>query len=170
MFFNHILPALVIATPTFPVLAFPSKPGHLVQRGHANLPFLQVWLLVPSIMVANSALSPARSRRADSPACIPPDPANTVTDRLNLALNSSGSGFVLQLCPNARYMIQAPILFAAPNQEISTSGYPTDDSRATLVVSGPVENGQGHTTAVDGTCANCGGVILRNIQASIFVA
>ena len=32
-------------------------------------------------------------------------------------------------------------------------------------MSGPVANGQGHTTAVDGTCANCSNVILRNIQA-----
>ena len=86
---------------------------------------------------------------------------------MNLALNSSGSGFVLQLCPNESYFIQAPILFAAPNQEISTVGYPTDNSRAILVVSGPVFNGTGHTTAVDGTCANCDGVILRNIQACI---
>lgn len=61
-------------------------------------------------------------------------------------------------------MIQAPILFAAPNQEISTVGYPTDNSRATLVVNGPVFNGTGHTTAIDGTCANCSGIILRNIQ------
>jgi hypothetical protein len=66
-------------------------------------------------------------------------------------------------------MIQAPIFFAAPNQEISTEGYPTDDSRATLVVTGPVANGQGHTTAVDGTCGNCSGVILRNIQARISI-
>ncbi|KAI9456038.1 hypothetical protein BJY52DRAFT_1121471, partial [Lactarius psammicola] len=104
------------------------------------------------------------SSRDDPVQCISPDPANTVTDRLNIALNSSGSGFVLQLCPNAHYMIQAPILFAAPNQEISTVGYPTDDSRATLVVSGPVANGTGHTIAVDGTCSNCSGVKLRNIQ------
>ena len=65
-------------------------------------------------------------------------------------------------------MIQGPIFFAAPNQEISTLGYPTDNSRATLVVSGPVTNSQSHTTAVDGTCPNCGGAKLRNIQAGIF--
>ena len=47
-------------------------------------------------------------------------------------------------------------------------GYPTDDSRATLVVNGPVSDGTGHTTAVDGTCTNCGGVKLRNIQVSTF--
>jgi len=113
---------------------------------------------------ARGDVSPALSGRQNNGQCINPNPANTITDRLNIALNSSGPGFVLQLCPNAQYMIQAPILFAAPNQEISTVGYPTDDTRATLVVSGPVANGQGHTNAVDGTCPNCSGVILRNIQ------
>ncbi|KAI0032935.1 hypothetical protein K488DRAFT_78182 [Vararia minispora EC-137] len=96
--------------------------------------------------------------------CILPDPANTVTDRLNLALNSSGPGFILRLCPNAQYLILSPILFSFPNQEISTLGYPTGDQRATLVVNGPVANGAGHTTAVDGTCSNCDGVMLRNVQ------
>lgn len=96
--------------------------------------------------------------------CEPADPSNTLTDRLNTLLNSSGSGYVLNLCPSTQYFIQAPILFASPNQEISTLGYPTDDSRAVLVVNGPVSNGTGHTTAVDGTCANCGGVRLRNVQ------
>ena len=112
------------------------------------------------------SISPAWSRRDDPVNCISPDPANTITDRLNIALNSSGPGFVLRLCPNAQYMIQAPILFAAPDQEISTVGYPTDDSRATLVVDGPVANGTGHTVAVDGTCPNCSGIKLRNIQVS----
>ncbi|KAF8157596.1 hypothetical protein BJ912DRAFT_1026853 [Pholiota molesta] len=100
----------------------------------------------------------------DSSTCEPPDPANTVTDRLNALLQNGGDGYVLQLCPNAVYLIQAPILFAHPNQEISTQGYPTTDARAVLAVSGPVQNGQGHTTAVDGTCATCSGVKLRNIQ------
>lgn len=112
--------------------------------------------------------SPALSNRQNNAQCIDPNPANTITDRLNIALNSSGPGFILQLCPNTQYLIQAPILFAAANQEISTVGYPTNDSRATLVVNGPVSNGQGHTTAVDGTCANCSGVKLRNIQVSPF--
>lgn len=98
--------------------------------------------------------------------CEPADPLNTLTDRLNTLLNSSGSGYTLPLCPSTQYYIQAPILFYAPYQEISTVGYPTGDERATLVVVGPVANGQGQTTAVDGTCANCTGVKLRNIQAS----
>lgn len=117
-------------------------------------------------MKDEAAVRRAHRRMAarDSSSCEPSDPANTVTDRLNNLLKNGGDGYVLNLCPNAHYLIQAPILYAHNNQEISTVGYPTDDSRATLVVSGPVSNGQGHTTAVDGTCANCSGIKLRNIQ------
>jgi len=96
--------------------------------------------------------------------CEPADPANTVTDRLNTLLNSSGAGYVLPLCPSTQYLIQAPIQFAAPDQEIRTLGEPFGDERATLVVAGPVFNGTGHTTAVDGTCPNCNGVRLRHVQ------
>ncbi|KAH8096720.1 hypothetical protein BXZ70DRAFT_895862 [Cristinia sonorae] len=99
--------------------------------------------------------------RAD---CEPADPANTVTDRLNTLLNSSGPGYVLPLCPSQQYLLLAPLLFAAPNQEIRTVGEPFGDERATLVVNGPVDNGQGHTVAVDGTCPSCSGVRLRHIQ------
>lgn len=111
----------------------------------------------------NSFLSPVLSHRDDT-SCIPPTPVDDVTDRLSLALQSSGAGFVLSLCPNAQYIILAPINFTAANQEISTQGYPVDSSRATLVVSGP-----GQTTAVDGTCEGCDNIRLRNIQAGIFV-
>jgi len=144
MFLRHILLALASA-PTCP-LAFASKHAHLAYRHPSDV---------------NPPLS---HRQLATTNCIPADPANTITDRLNSALNSSGSGYILSLCPNKQYLIEAPILFAAPNQEISTVGYPTDDSRAILVVNGPVANGQGHTTAVDGTCTNCSGVKLRNVQ------
>ncbi|THH28421.1 hypothetical protein EUX98_g5766 [Antrodiella citrinella] len=96
--------------------------------------------------------------------CVDANPANTLTDRLNTLLNSSGPGYVLDLCPSTQYLIQAPILFAAPDQEIRTLGEPFGDERATLVVNGPVSNGVGHTTAVDGTCGNCNGVRLRHVQ------
>ena len=36
-----------------------------------------------------------------------------------------------------------------------------------LVVSGPVADGKGHTVAVDGTCNDCDGVKLRNIQVRV---
>lgn len=100
--------------------------------------------------------------------CVSPDPANTVTDRLNQLLSTGGNGYVLSLCPGLQYLITKPILFAAPNQEISTQGYPTGNDRATLVVNGPVSNGTGHTNAVDGTCTNCSGVKLRNIQVCFY--
>ncbi|KAK0491487.1 hypothetical protein IW261DRAFT_91915 [Armillaria novae-zelandiae] len=96
--------------------------------------------------------------------CVDPNPANTITDRLNTLLNSSGAGYRLPLCAGAEYLLQSPILFAAPQQEISTVGYPTGDERATLVINGPVFNGTGHTTAIDGTCANCAGIKIKNIQ------
>ncbi|KAI9447929.1 hypothetical protein H4582DRAFT_1897235 [Lactarius indigo] len=133
MFLHHFLFLAATCVSIAPVFA--SNRVHLVRRAHGD------------------AFSPALSSRDDNVQCISPDPANTVTDRMNIALNSSGPGF-------------APILFAAPNQEISTVGYPTDNTRATLVVSGPVANGQGHTTAIDGTCPNCSGIKLRNIQVS----
>jgi len=115
-------------------------------------------------------LTPSDNRRdfevldERAPDCEPADPANTVTNRLNNLLKNNGDGYVLRLCPNQVYLIQAPIHYAHPNQEISTVGYPTDNSRAVLSVSGPVANGEGHTTAVDGTCGTCDGVKLRNVQ------
>ncbi len=104
--------------------------------------------------------------RADE--CESPDPANTVTDRLNTLLNSSGPGYILQLCPSRQYLLQAPLLFASPNQEISTVGYPTDDTRAILVVNGPVADGKGHTTAIEGNCATCSGIKIRNLQVRAY--
>ncbi|CAL1700286.1 unnamed protein product [Somion occarium] len=112
----------------------------------------------------NSLFSRATSDLHARDDCEPADPLNTLTDRLNTLLNSSGPGYTLPLCPSVQYYIQAPIVFAAPDQEISTAGYPTGDDRATLVVNGPVALGSGHTTAIDGTCQTCSGVKLRNIQ------
>lgn len=99
--------------------------------------------------------------------CVSPDPANTVTDRLNQLLTSGGNGYVLSLCPGRQYLITKPIAFTAPNQEISTQGYPRGNDRATLIVNGAVFNGTGHTTAVDGTCNTCSGVKLRNVQVRL---
>lgn len=103
------------------------------------------------------------TKRAD---CFDPSPVITQTDRMNVALNSSGPGFILSLCPSTNYTLVAPVNFAFPNQEISTQGYPTGDQRAFLIVGGPVSNGTGHTTAIQGTCANCDGTQIRNIQVS----
>ncbi|TFY67658.1 hypothetical protein EVJ58_g1503 [Rhodofomes roseus] len=96
--------------------------------------------------------------------CEPADPQDTVTDRLNTLLNSSGPGYTLPLCPSESYYITAPLQFAAHDQEISTVGYPEGDDRATLVVSGAITNGAGQTTAVMGQCADCDDIKLRHIQ------
>lgn len=160
MFLHHCF--LLLATlPSFTLLASALRNRHFERRPHARA--AQVCLLATSIIVLTQSLRLSLASN-DSTTCIPAEPANTVTSRLNLALSSSGKGYILSLCPNEQYLIQAPILFTAPGQEISTAGYPTDNSRATLVVSGA-----GQTTAVDGTCGNCGGVKLRNVQARIFV-
>ncbi|KIY52617.1 hypothetical protein FISHEDRAFT_25752, partial [Fistulina hepatica ATCC 64428] len=102
---------------------------------------------------------------SNSSSCEPADPADTVTDRLNTLLKSSGEGYTLTLCQGEQYILQAPLYFTAPNQEIMTEGYPTGDERAILVVDGPVySNGTGHTTAIIGTDKNCGGAKVRSIQ------
>lgn len=103
------------------------------------------------------------ARRSDD--CEPAEPADTTTDRLNALLQNSGPGYILKLCSNQTYLIQAPLVFGAANQEISTLGYPTGDERALIVVNGTInDDGTGHTTAVDGTCISCSGLKLRNVQ------
>ena len=96
--------------------------------------------------------------------CESPDPANTLTDRFNQLLRDRGANYTLSLCPGRQYIITRPLAFAAPNQELSTDGLVLGEERATLVIAGPVADGKGHTIAVDGTCANCDGVKLRNVQ------
>lgn len=99
--------------------------------------------------------------------CEAPDPANTVTDRLNNLLKAGGPGYTLKLCPSAEYVTIAPIQFAAHQQEISTVGYPTDSTRATIKIMGPVHGTSPHAIGVDGSCADCNGIKLRNIQARL---
>ncbi|KAG8712604.1 hypothetical protein FRC08_014319 [Ceratobasidium sp. 394] len=96
--------------------------------------------------------------------CIPPEPAETVTDRLNTLLNSSGPGYILPLCQNATYRLTAPLVYTAENQEISTVGYPIGDERATLLVDGFWNDTNGHSVAVQGNCIGCNGIILRHVQ------
>ncbi|KAK0190468.1 hypothetical protein F5146DRAFT_1223358 [Armillaria mellea] len=79
-------------------------------------------------------------------------------------LGRQDTGYRLSLCAGAEYLLQSPILFAAPQQEISTVGYPTGDERATLSSMDRSSMEQGHTTAIDGTCANCTGIKIKNIQ------
>ncbi len=74
---------------------------------------------------------------------------------INAALVGSGAKAVL--CPDAVFELAAPVVFTAPGQEISTQGYPTDRTRAVLLV-----RGGNQTTAVNG--GGQSGVVLRNVQ------
>ncbi|KAM0749140.1 hypothetical protein T439DRAFT_327634 [Meredithblackwellia eburnea MCA 4105] len=70
-----------------------------------------------------------------------------------------GDGIKVFLCPGAVIFLQNPVFFTAANQELSTLGYPTDATRATIVVAGASQS-----IAVYGVCNGCDGVALRNIQ------
>ena len=97
--------------------------------------------------------------------CFPATPPNNIADRISQTFASGGSGTVVSLCPSTTYPLYDTINFTAANQELSTMGYPTDNSRATLVVSAPLNNdNEGMTTAIDSRCDECDGVVIRNIQ------
>lgn len=85
------------------------------------------------------------------PGCI----ASGTEADINAALTGSGAKAVL--CPNAVFTLSAPVTFTAPDQEVSTQGYPADQSRALLLVTGSEQ-----TTAVRGIGQS--GAVLRNVQ------
>lgn len=85
-------------------------------------------------------------------------------DALQQLLISGGQGYVLRLCPNQVYYLDKPILFNNTNQEISTAGYPRDNSRATMVVNGEPMT---HVNAVRGNRKGMDGCKLRNVQVSL---
>lgn len=88
-----------------------------------------------------------------SAACVPP------TADLQAALNTGGKGFVLSLCPGQTYPIATPLQLKAAGQEISTQGYPTDNTRAILLGTNTTQG-----VVISATGDNLDGVILRNIQ------
>ena len=51
---------------------------------------------------------------------------------INNLFKSGGAGTVVQLCAGTTISITDTITFTADNQELSTSGYPTDDTRAII--------------------------------------
>jgi hypothetical protein len=77
---------------------------------------------------------------------------------INNAFSSGGAGTVVQLCANAVLKITDSVKFTAANQEISTEGYPTFNTRATLQVA----MGSNVSTLISGTGYD--GVKIRNIQ------
>ena len=89
-----------------------------------------------------------------SGACISSGDENTV----NNALAAGGEGTIVQLCANAIIKVADQITFSADNQEISTEGYPTDSTRATI----QIVPGNTASTIIGGGNAN--GIRILNIQ------
>lgn len=96
------------------------------------------------------SLSPASALAA----CINSGDQNTI----NNAFAAGGAGAVVQLCASAHIVVTGQIQFTADNQELSTAGYPTDTTRATIQLA----PGNGGSTIIDGGRKN--GIKIKNIQ------
>lgn len=79
-------------------------------------------------------------------------------DTINNVLSSGGAGAIAQLCAGATIQITGTISFTAANQEISTQGYPTGSTRATLQIA----TGSTVSTLISGT--GLSGIRILNIQ------
>lgn len=94
------------------------------------------------------------ARKFASAACISSGNQNTI----NSALSSGGAGAIVQLCAGVTIQITGTIQFTADNQEISTQGYPTGTTRATIQIA----TGNSVSTLISGTGHN--GIRILNIQ------
>lgn len=86
-------------------------------------------------------------------------PNTTDTSTLQSLLRSGGAGYTLQLCQGQVYNTTDILNYTASDQEISTENYPTDLTRATILV-----GGFNVTTAVSATDPGLDGCKLRNVQ------
>lgn len=80
---------------------------------------------------------------------------------INRRLASGGTGAQVPLCPGATFALRAPVTYTAARQSVFTVGYPTGNTRATLVVTGSRQ-----TAAVFGNCGTCNDISLRNVQVN----
>ena len=79
-------------------------------------------------------------------------------DTINQLFQSGGANTIVQLCPGSTIDISDSVVFTAPGQEISTQGYPTDSTRATVII----QPGTNATSAIRGNWQN--NVRVLNIQ------
>lgn len=79
-------------------------------------------------------------------------------NNINNALAAGGSNTIVQLCASAFIQVTGQITFTAANQEISTVGYPTGSTRATLQIA------PGSTVSTIIAGGNHNGVRILNIQ------
>jgi hypothetical protein len=87
-------------------------------------------------------------------ACVSSGDQNTI----NSLFQSGGAGTVVQLCASTVLSVSDAITFTADNQELSTSGYPTDDTRGTIQAAA----NSNASTLITGY--GFGGLKLTNIQ------
>ncbi|OZJ03560.1 hypothetical protein BZG36_03103 [Bifiguratus adelaidae] len=78
---------------------------------------------------------------------------------INSVFKSGGAGTVVQLCPTAVITITGTIQFTADHQELSTQGYPTDNTRAIIKLNA---QGGNASTLISGSYLS--GIRLLNIQ------
>ncbi|PRP88331.1 hypothetical protein PROFUN_03245 [Planoprotostelium fungivorum] len=112
---------------------------------HASSPMKRL-LLVFLILVAHSD------------ACVAPASVGFSDTILQNALKQGGVNYILSLCQDAVYSLNATIEFTAAGQEISTDGYPSGDARAALVVAG-----SSISIAISG---HLDGLKIKNIQVT----
>lgn len=123
-------------------------------------------LLGLSCLSLSAALPTSPAGKAD--ACW----SDTSASEINQYLRSSGSGAVVRLCPKTVVYLDTPILFTAPKQEISTAGYPEDDTRAILVTGKAPDDGSRSrsstvnyvATAIDASCRHCEKARVKNLR------
>jgi len=77
---------------------------------------------------------------------------------INKAFSDGGPGMKVFLCPGHTYSLTGTIVFTSADQELATMGYPTDSTRARLVVDSEVL-----VTAVQGDCRRCARVSIRSV-------
>ncbi|KAL7409718.1 hypothetical protein BDY24DRAFT_402237 [Mrakia frigida] len=77
---------------------------------------------------------------------------------INRILDYGGRGTQVALCPRSLFRLQSPILFTAENQALYTEGYPTDESRAMLIV-----EGQNQSMAIKGDCTSCSNIAISSL-------
>lgn len=93
--------------------------------------------VTPSTINSKLSTNLAVSGYATIPDVLPDCLPNSVSVvEMNALLMAKGENFVLSLCPSTTYQLETTLILTAAGQEVSTLGYPTDDTRAMLVVAG----------------------------------
>jgi hypothetical protein len=131
-------------------LKFPALASFLT----SSAPLLQSPLVQIAMNIFLLALLPLAAASCPASTCLSSGDQNTI----NNAFSAGGAGTIVQLCPNAVLSITGSIQFTADNQEISTQGYPTGTSRATIKIA------PGNTVATLISGASHSGIRILNIQ------